>query len=278
MNHTAKWDSMPPADRAQLEAAIKVASNFYLITTGQKLALWMDTKDAPTFSLPDSRYRYIILCFSALIAACGEKMAGVVAREFQAFLMVYCRDNSQEFFGGPANELDTANSGAQFFQKFLNTWSRYNELENKLAAMAEEAAKLSNAARPEFIRAQFELISAMIHETESETPLTAADVSRLSKLSLHFACVMPTMRDAFFELISLSPDELNEKQAEEKEMRAKVDSAFAAAQKDPGKLPEFQATLEAALEKRGTEPTTTHKGTLTKVFDRLRYWLVRRVG
>jgi hypothetical protein len=74
-----------------------------------------------------------------------------------------------------------------------------------------------------------------------------------AELARHLACVIPTMRDAFLELATLSPEELKKTQAREKTMQAKVDAAYEGAKTDPSKLPEFNATIAAAFE---TEPVT----------------------
>ncbi len=236
-----------PANAAQTEAAIKVFSNFYLVTTGQKTAPWMGTKDAPTFTLPDSRFRYANLCSTALIAACGERMSVAIANECQKFLVSYCRENAQVFFGGPITELDAAKFSETLSQHFLDAWAQYNENEKKLAALPNDPDDLTNTTRSKLIGDQLRTISVLVHETESKEALTEADAARLSKLSLNIACVIPTMRDAFLDLVTLSPEELKKTQAAEMEMGAKVDAAYAAAKTDPSKIPEFQAAISAAL-------------------------------
>ena len=64
------WFSRKPTQEKQVEAAIKVASNLYLHTIP-------GAEDAPAplqFSLPDSKYRYLLFCLSAVMRVCAPKM------------------------------------------------------------------------------------------------------------------------------------------------------------------------------------------------------------
>ena len=64
------WFSRRPVQQKQVGAAITVASNLYLQTKP-------GAKDAPValqFSLPDSQYRYLIFCFSAMATGCAREM------------------------------------------------------------------------------------------------------------------------------------------------------------------------------------------------------------
>jgi hypothetical protein len=249
----------------QLEAAIRVFSNFYLITTGQKPAPWMAAKDMPLFTLPDSKFRYVNLCATAFFAACRDKLDQAAADECRKFLIRYCSQNAQVFFGGPINESDAAISSERLFQRFQGPWERYNEIESKLAAMLQQAGEQDTAARSQLIADQLRTVSAMVHETESDAPLTEADESRLSKLALQIACVIPTMRGAFLDKIELSPNELKKAQVLETTMGAKVDSAYAAAQADPSKLPELKSTIGAALDAMERAKPTYVPGTIGRI-------------
>jgi hypothetical protein len=176
------WFSRKPTQQKQVEAAITVASNLYLHTMPE-------AEDAPVplqFSLPDSRYRYIIFCFSAMVTACAREMknSDAVVNECLQFLVTWTTtDSAQEFFGGTVNPQDAANNGATYLQGFLNRWSRYVELENE-------------GRNAEII----DLICSMIHSTESNSPSGAADTERLGELALQIDCRLPTMRGAFKEL------------------------------------------------------------------------------
>ena len=176
------WFNRKPTQQKYVEAAITVASNLYLHTIP-------GAKDAPAtlkFSLPDSRYRYLIFCLSAMTTACAQEMKNpeTVVNECAHFFVTWAiTENVQEFFGGSVNPQDVANNGAAYLQEFLNKWSTYVELEKE-------------GRNTEII----ELICSMIHTTESNTPAEKIDMQRLGKLALQIDCQIPTMRRAFIEL------------------------------------------------------------------------------
>lgn len=81
------WFSRKPTQQNQVEAAIRVASNLYLHTIP-------GAEDAPVplqFSLPDSRYRYLIFCLSAMATACAGVMTNpdAVVNECLRFLVTW---------------------------------------------------------------------------------------------------------------------------------------------------------------------------------------------
>jgi|ERR1017187_209498 hypothetical protein len=176
------WFSREPTQQKQVEAAITVASNLYLHTIP-------GADDAPVplqFSLPDSRYRYLIFCLSTMATACAREMKNPdeVVNECLHFLLTWTtKENMQEFFGGPINVQDVANNGAVYLQEFLSNWSRYVELEKE-------------GKNAEII----DLICSMIHTTESNVPTGKTEVQRLGELALQIDCQLPTMRGAFIEL------------------------------------------------------------------------------
>ena len=65
------WFSRKPKTGKQVEAAIKVASNLYLLTVRGGEDAVVDLE----FCLPDSRFRYLIFCMSATTAACAKRWA-----------------------------------------------------------------------------------------------------------------------------------------------------------------------------------------------------------
>jgi hypothetical protein len=179
------WFSRKPTQQKQIEAAITVASNLYLHTIPS-------AEDAPVslqFSLPDSRYRYLIFCLSAVITAV---LAYDEEKEIQPeslikgclhFAMWTATENAQEYFGGPASPQDSINSATAYLQEFLKHWSRWPELEKE-----RRSAEI------------IELICSMIHTTESNEPVQQTDKQRLGELALHIDCQLPMMRGAFIEL------------------------------------------------------------------------------
>jgi hypothetical protein len=102
-----------------------------------------------------------------------------------AFRNLDCHRNAQEYLGDSATSQDCIyDSAAAYFQEFLKYWSRWPELEK--------------AGRDAEI---IELISSIIHMTESHNPVTESDNKRLGPLALQIDCRLPTMRGAFTELV-----------------------------------------------------------------------------
>ena len=176
-----------PPQQKYVDAAIKVGSNLYLQTIPEG-----DNAAPLLFSLPDSRYRYMIFCLSAAITAalaydekkevqpetlingCLHLVTGSAAEHF-----------AKEWFDDLARSQDFIDGAAKYLQEFLKHWSRWPELEKE-------------GRNAEII----ELISSMIHTTESNLPADKSDMQRLSELALWIDCRLPTMRGAFIELAS----------------------------------------------------------------------------
>jgi hypothetical protein len=180
------WFSRKPTQQKYVDAAIKVATNLYLHTIP-------DAEDAPAplqFDLTDSRYRYMIFCLStvimaalaydekkqiqpeALIKGCLQLVIGAAAEHF-----------AQEYFDDPARSQDCIDEADAYLTEFLKHWSRWPELEKE-------------GRNAEII----DLISSMIHTTESNLPADKSDMQRLNELALWIDCRLPTMRGAFVEL------------------------------------------------------------------------------
>jgi len=179
------WFSRKPTQQKYVDAAIKVATNLYLQTIPGAV-------DAPAplqFNLPDSRFRYMIFCLSAALTAA---LAYDEKKHIQPEILIKgCLDaanliatkDAQEYLGGPASSQDSVENASAYLTEFLKHWSRWPELEKE-------------GRNAEII----ELISSLIHTTESNNPLTASDQERLGPLALQIDCWLPTMRGAFTEL------------------------------------------------------------------------------
>lgn len=166
----------------QVEAAIKVASNLYLLTVpgGEEAVVKLD------FCLPDSRYRYLMFCMSATAAACAVEMdLDAVGEAVFGLTLAMAQEQATEFFGGPVNPNDALKGITPVFHWFMNGWAKCVQLEKE-----------------QRIREIVEIVSAMIHSTESPLPSTESDVERLNKLALQIHCQFPSMRGAFKELLS----------------------------------------------------------------------------
>jgi hypothetical protein len=172
----------------QVEAAVTIASNLYLHTIPGADDPWGIGPAALQFTLPDSRFRYLVFCLSALMTACapegGQDNLESVFDEALSLLLTWAiKEKPQEFFGGPKNPRDARRSGTTELQWLLSLWSKYAIFERTDESMEGLA-----------------LICYMIHAAESNVPLGEADAQRLAKLGLKIASLLPTMRGAFFDL------------------------------------------------------------------------------
>ena len=180
-----RWFSRKPTQQKYIDAAIKVATNLYLNTIP-------GAADAPApfqFNLPDSRFRYMIFCLSAVVAAAlayDEKkhiQPETLIKGCLHFATWTATENAQEYFADPATAQASIKSATAYFDQFLKHWSRWPELEKEGRTV-------------EII----ELISSMIHTTESNDAADKTDVKRLGDLALDIDCRLPTMRGAVIEL------------------------------------------------------------------------------
>jgi hypothetical protein len=182
------WFTRAPSQQKHIEAAIKVATNLYLNTIPE-------AADAPAplqFGLPDSRFRYMLFCVSAAVTAIlayDEKkkiQAEPLIKGCLHFAIWTATENTQEYLGDSGSSRDSINDNATaYLQEFLKHWSRWPEFENQ-------------GRDTEVV----ELIASIIHDTESNNPLTESDKKRLGPLALQIDCWLPTMRGAFTELLS----------------------------------------------------------------------------
>jgi len=181
------WFSRKPTQQKYVDAAIKVATNLYLHTIPE-------AEDAPAplqFNLPDSRFRYMIFCLSAVVAAAlayDEKkhiQPETLIKGCLHFSTWIATERAQEYFDDSASSQHSIGSASAYFEGLLKQWSRWPELEKE-------------GRNAEIIG----LICSMIHTTESNNPLTESDRERLSPLALQIDCWLPTMRGAFTELVT----------------------------------------------------------------------------
>jgi hypothetical protein len=179
------WFRRQPTQQKYHEAAITVATNLYLHTIPE-------AEDAPAplqFSLPDSRPRYMIVCLSAVVAAglaYDEKkqiQPEALIKGCRAAANLIATKDFQEYLGGPASSQYSVGNASMYLTEFLKHWSRWPELEKE-------------GRHAEII----DLISSMIHTTESILSAEKSDMQRLSELALWIDCRLPTMRGAVIEL------------------------------------------------------------------------------
>ncbi len=179
------WLNPKPRHDKQVKAAVKVASNLYYLTIPGAA----DAVAPLQFSLPDSRYRYLMFCLSATQTACAGELSNsdAVFRDCLRFLtMAATGELITEFFAVATDAETAANSGAAFTRQFLNHWSRYEALET-------EGGKNLQIN---------DLLCSMIHIAESDGSLEETDKKRLAPLAVYIYCLLPTMRSAFQGLVN----------------------------------------------------------------------------
>lgn len=165
-----------------------VASNLYLHTVPEA-----EESPAPLqFSLPDSRYRYLVFCVSTAVTAAlvYDEKKKIEPENLMTTCLHLVMQQIPEiaqllgFKNGAIPQESIANC-PKYFRDFLKHWSQWPELEKQ--------------KRYEEIE---DLICLMVHTTESAEPLSQIDKERLGRLALEISCRMPTMHGAFVELAS----------------------------------------------------------------------------
>ena len=167
----------------RVKAVITVATNLYLHTIpGAE-----DARVTLEFSLPDSRFRYLMFCLSAALRASAPAMNSnefteVLAESLRFLALGAATEFVQDYFDGRVDPADIENKGLLYLQEFLNDWKRYVELEK------EEATE------------EISLLAKIIHSTESSEPAGKADMQRLGSLAFQISLQLPEMHDAFVQL------------------------------------------------------------------------------
>ena len=182
------WFKRKPTQQKYVEAAVTVATNLYLHTIPGAEACILPCSPLQ-FSLPDSRYRYMIFCLSAALTAAlayDEKKQIQPERLIQGclhFAAWTATEHAKEYFDDPASSQASIDSAPAYLQELFKHWSEWPALEKE---------GKSNEAN--------DLISFMIHTTESNVPAEEADMQRLGNLALEINWRLPTMRGALTEL------------------------------------------------------------------------------
>ena len=165
----------------QIEAAIKISSNLYQHTVS-------NSEGILKFSLPDSRFRYLIFCMIGMVKSCEDNIndSKSLINECLKFLSNYTTssDNNHEYFSGKINSKEAENNGSFYCQEFMKNWQIYFDT-------------LKNGDKYE----AFKEICSMIHFAESDEPLSQTDIERLEKLSNTIELFIPSMRRAFIDSI-----------------------------------------------------------------------------
>ena len=182
------WFKRKPTQQKYVEAAVTVATNLYLHTIPGEDECILPSSPLQ-FSLPDSRYRYLVFCLSAVVTAAlvyDDKKRIQPETLIQGclhFAAWTAREHGDLYFDDPAGSQASINSTTVYFQDFCKHWSQWPVLEKE--AKSDEAN---------------DLISLIIHTTESNSPAGDADIQRLGNLALEINCRLPTMRSALIDL------------------------------------------------------------------------------
>ena len=168
----------------QIEAAIKILSNLYLHTISNSV-------DVFDFRYPDSRFRFIIFCLSAMTKSCEDVMnsSESLQKECLHFLSNFAtsKENIDEFFSEQVNSQQAEKIGAVYLKEFMDNWIIYFD-----AVKSNDKAKASD------------IICSMVYSTETNKPIVNSDKERLKQpcREIEFSLTHGTMKDAFIELVA----------------------------------------------------------------------------
>lgn len=180
ITHKADYRS-EKKQKKQVEAAVKIFSNLYLHTTSISSGVLH-------FRFPDSKFRYLVFCMSALIKACEDIIndPDLLTKDCIKFLANFTthKDNTQEYFGGTMDSDEAENIGTIYARDFLNNWSKYHE-----------AIKSNNT------KEGYSIICTMVYSTETNETYNKSDTERLNELSWVIATFIPSMQKAFIDSI-----------------------------------------------------------------------------
>ena len=179
------WFSRKPTQEKYIEATATVASNLYL----QTIPGAAEAPSALQFNYPDSRYRYLLFCLSSVVTTA---LAYDEKKQIQPETLIdgclhfagwTARQNPQEYFDDPEHAQSYADHDRLYFEEFIKHWALWPALEKE-------------GRNTEII----DLITSIIHTTESDEPINQSDKKRLGPLALQIDCQLPTMRSALVEL------------------------------------------------------------------------------
>ena len=168
--------------KKQVDAAVRVLDNLFEKTTG-------GGSDAPLvlkFEVPDSRFRYIVFCLSAVQMACARRMKNpdaVLNDLLHRVVAVAIKLDPQQFFGGPVDPQQAANRAGEYIQDYLDRWSAYVDIVSG-----------GNVA------ASTGIVTGMLRHTESASPPTQEDVRRLLPLARWIEERLEVMADDFADM------------------------------------------------------------------------------
>ena len=173
------WLGGKSTHKKEVDAAYKVLANLFEVTTN-------GGADAPLvlrFSLPHSRFRYLVFCLSTVQMACARYMKNpdaVLNELLHTVINGAIALEPQMFFGDAVVPQRAANDGGGYIQEYLHRWSAYVDIRgggNRAAGTA--------------------IVCAMLASTESLGPPAEGDARRLMPLASWIEEQLTVMGGAF---------------------------------------------------------------------------------
>jgi len=181
------WFKKKPSPDKYNAAVIKVATNLYQMTAPGAKEVAVELQ----FSLPDSRYRYMLFCLSTAFTAAlifDEKKSirpPALMKGCLDFATWLATERPQDCFMDSVTPKDPSGVANRYFMEFLKSWSRYAGLEH-------------NGHHAEI----GDLIATMVHSTETNSPVNSEELKRLGPLALEITCRLPAMNGALLEMVN----------------------------------------------------------------------------
>lgn len=168
--------------QVQIEAIIRIASNFYL----NQLSYSFDILNLKYY---DSKFRCMIFCVSTVINACKDLLYSNEILQKEAVhlisFFVTSKENCVDYFNEIVNAKSAEDNATVYFKEFMDYWTVYNskiDQDNK-----DEATKV---------------LCQILHLTESESEFSFLDEERLIPLACEIEVSFIAMRSAFNNIIN----------------------------------------------------------------------------
>jgi hypothetical protein len=172
--------------KKEVDAVIRIVSNLFekaLLSKG-------DVPNVLRWTLPDSRFRYLMFCLSTVHAVCAHRMNDPNSVLQQCvFNLAYnaaTYKGPDPFFEARPDIQKTVDDGARLLRNFLDRWSKWID---------------ATRADPTNARAGTMLVSSMLQTTESLAPMSEGD-GHLTPLACWFEDYIPVIDEAFVKLSS----------------------------------------------------------------------------
>ena len=164
----------------QIKSSLQVLSNLYNHMTST-------SRNTFRFQLLDSRFRFMVFCMAGTVKACEDliNLSDTLLKEQLHFLanIATSPDSTREYFSGQMKADEAEKNGSIYLNNFLDGWTNYFTAKN---GGNKETAN--------------EILTEMIHSTETAEHINFTDRVRLKELCWEIDSFIPSMRYAFTEL------------------------------------------------------------------------------